>query len=274
MTLWFTALLLSAALEAQAANQREATVGMRARIDELVLPGSELTVAPATHETPIVLRIVAAYQHGDHFRYDLEWSGLEPGSYDLKDFLARKDGAPVTDLPSIGVAVSATLPERERQPSEPDPIAPPRIGGYGTEQVIAAVIWIVGLLLILFVGRRRRRAAAAPLAKPTLADRLRPIVEAAASGAASEGQKAELERMLVAFWRERLDLVDAKADRALAEIRRHDEAGRLLRQLEAWLHMPEPPAPVDVQALLAPYRHIAADALESGSRATGTGATS
>ncbi len=42
-------------------------------------------------------------------------------------------------------------------------------------------------------------------------------------------------------------------------IRDHEQAGQLLRQLEAWLHMPEPPAEVDVQALLAPYRDVAAN---------------
>ena len=82
--------------------------------------------------------------------------------------------------------------------------------------------------MILFFGRRRQIAAAAPAAKPTLADKLRPIVEAVASGDADDAQKAELERLLVAFWRQRLDLQEVKADRAITAIYEHEEAGRLL----------------------------------------------
>lgn len=260
------ALLLCGAVAAQTTNVREATVGMRARIDELVLPGSELVIAPSTHETPIVLRIVATRVHGDSFRYDLEWTGLDAGQFNLATFLARKDGSPITDLPPIEVAVTSVLPAGQREPLDPDPTPPPRIGGYSTTRVVAVVVWIVGLLLILAVGRRRRQMVAPPARKPTLADRLRPIVEAAASGAADDARKAELERLLVAFWRERLDLKEAKADRAIVAIRDHAEAGALLRQLEVWLHMPDPPQQVDIQALLAPYRNIDAEALDVGRR--------
>ena len=56
-----------------------------------VLPGSELEVKPIGERTPIVLRIVRVFPHGTAFRYDLEYYGLEPGSFDLKDYLQRKD---------------------------------------------------------------------------------------------------------------------------------------------------------------------------------------
>ncbi|MEO6593187.1 MAG: hypothetical protein ABIP94_00370, partial [Planctomycetota bacterium] len=99
-------------------------------------------------------------------------------------------------------------------------------------------------------------------AKPSLADRLRPLVEAVAAGRADDAGKAELERLLLAFWRARLGLKQAKAQAALAEMRQHAEAGALLRQLEAWLHMPVPPASLDVAALLAPYRSVSAESFD------------
>jgi hypothetical protein len=256
---WLLPLLLAAGLVAQARNERSATVGMRACIEELVLPGSELIAAPVSSKDLIVLRVLATRAHGDRFRYDLEWSGLEPGEHDLAKFLVRKDGSAVEGLPAIPVTVTSLLPKGQQEPSEHAPTAPPRLGGYTVLQVAVGALWLVGLIAILFVGRRRARAAAPPPGAPTLADRLRPIVEAAATGAASDAQKAELERLLVAFWRERLGLRDQKAAAAIVAIRQHAEAGELLRQLEAWLHMPKPPAPVDVQAVLAPYRAVSAD---------------
>ncbi|MCR9244722.1 MAG: hypothetical protein NXI31_06805 [bacterium] len=256
--LFGAALFVVATAVAQVQNDRESTVGMRARIHELVLPGSEVTVKPTGHDTPVVVRITAKRPHGDAFRYDLEWVALEVGSHDLRDYLARKDGSPLEGLPELTVEVAAVRPADQTEPVDPTPIRPENTGGYTVQLVVATVIWIIGLLAILFVGRKRKAVARATEAPPTLADRLQPFVAAAADGSATDAEKAELERLLVAFWRERLELEGLKADRAIAKIREHDEAGQLVRQLEAWLHMPEPPQAVDVEGLLAPYRSVSA----------------
>lgn len=254
------ALLVTTALPAQSRDQRSAAVGMRAYVEQLVLPGSELEPAPGDMKSPVVVRVLKVWPHGNQLRYDLEWTGLEAGEYDLAKFLRRKDGAASDDLPKVAVVVTRTLPKQQMEPSEPAPSPAPRLDGYSRLQVIAGIAWAVGLLLILFVGRRRRRAAVAPPPpKPTLADRLRPLVEAVAGDRANSAAKAELERLLLAFWRARLDLQQQKAADAILTIKRHPEAGALLRQIEAWLHMPAPPARVDLSGLLAPYRTVTAD---------------
>ena len=51
-------------------------------------------------------------------------------------------------------------------------------------------------------------------------------------------QLAELERTLLVYWERRLNLRDRKPAEAIAELRRHPEAGPLFQQLEAWLHRP------------------------------------
>lgn len=252
-------LLLLGGLLAQARDERKAAVGMRSAIEQLVLPGSELTTAPTTLKAPVALRIVKVWPHGTTFRYDLEWTGLEAGTYDLAKFLVRKDGSPSSDVPAIAVEVTSALPAGMVEPSELQPTPAGSLGGYRTLQIVAAIVWGIGLLAILFVGRRFRRPKVQIVAVPTLADRLRPLVEAVATGKSDTAAQAELERLLVAFWRARLGLGEAKAVDAIMTIRRHDEAGGLLRQLEAWLHMPEPPRDVDWAKLLQPYRSVTAD---------------
>jgi len=246
---------------AQSLDQRSATVGMRAVVEQVVLQGTELVAAPIAAGSPIVVRVLATWPHGEHFRYDLEWSGLEPGSYDLVKFLARKNGSPIDGAGTVPVTVTGTLPKGRIEPGELEPVASERLDGYRTLQIAAGIAWVVGLLLILFVGRRRRQRAATVAPKPTLADRLRPLVETVAAGRADDATKAELERVLVATWRSRLGLRDAKAAAAIVAIRDHAEAGVLLRQIEAWLHAPSPPS-IDLDALLAPYRSMSADDLE------------
>jgi hypothetical protein len=253
------ALCVAVDVAAQTRDERAAPVGMRARIEQLVLPGTELAAAPSTFASPVIVHVVAVWPHGTLRRYDLEWVGYEPGRHDLARFLVRKDGSSTDDLPTIPVEVTGSLPARGLvEPSELPPRAPERLDGYRALQIVAGVVWVVGLLAILLVGRRFRRHKAAVVAVPTLADRLRPLVQAVVDGSADTNAKAELERLLVAFWRQRLGLGDATAAAAIVAIKAHPEAGALLRQVEAWLHMPQPPETLDLHAALAPYRSVAA----------------
>lgn len=261
MRLLCASLLLASGLLAQARDQREATIGMRAYIDQVVLEGSELVPAPTTNKSPFVVRILKTWPHGEHLRYDFEWVGFEEETYNLVQFLARKDGSSTDGLPKVEVEVNGLLPVEANEPSDLMPAEAPRLHGYSKLQIVVGVLWGVGLLAILFVGRKWKRKAAPPPPKPTLADRMRPLVEHVASGNADETQKAELERMLIAFWRVKLELGDVRAVDAIMTIRKHEEAGVLLRQVEAWLHAPEPPKAMDVEALLEPYRKVTAESL-------------
>src|SRR5438034_181222 len=101
--------LLAAAVDAD--DQREAKVGMTQRIDQIVLPGSELEAKPlGDRQAPVVLRIGSASPHGTAFRYDLVYYGLEPGKFDLKNYLRRKDGSSTADLPSLSITIHSVLP--------------------------------------------------------------------------------------------------------------------------------------------------------------------
>ena len=79
-------------------------------------------------------------------------------------------------------------------------------------------------------------------------------MEAAAGGNLSVDGKAQLERLLMGFWREKLNLPDVRMAEALAELKAHAQAGELLRALERWLHQRTGATAAEVQALLAPYR--------------------
>ena len=77
------------------------TVGYPGTIEELVLEGSQLKVRALGVASPLVLRIVHVFPHGDNFRYDFEYYGLDPGEYDLRDYLERPDGSALDDLSPI-----------------------------------------------------------------------------------------------------------------------------------------------------------------------------
>lgn len=245
-------------------DRRESTVGMPARIEDLVLPGPELEVVPLDSHSPMVLRILAVHPHGSDFRYDLEHCGLEAGDYDLRDFLRVKDpGVATVNLPPIPVTVRSVLRADQLRPHPVADGRVPSIGGYRVLLVVGGTIWVVGLIALLLVARKRKAAAEAerPRAR-TLAERLRPLVEQAIAGVLSRRERAELESGLVAYWRRKLRFEERRPEEALALLHADAQAGPLLRGLEQWLHMPAPPTAIDVTALLEPYRHLPADALD------------
>ncbi len=239
------------------------TVGVPARIAELVLPAPALEVAPADAGSPIVLRILARSPHGTAFRYDLEFYALDPGEFDLARWLRPVDGSQASALQPIPVSVRSVLPAGQVLPHEPAAGRVPGFGGYRSLLIAGGVAWVLGLAAILFAGRSRRRAEEAARTRPrTLAERLRPLVERARAGELSRRERAQLELSLLAWWRRRLELEQRRPEEALALLHAHPEAGPLLRSLEDWLHRPDPSAKVDIAALLEPYRNLPPDELE------------
>ncbi len=246
-------------------------VGMRGHLRGVVLPGPELEVKPLEDsQAPFVLRIENVYPHGTAFRYDFVYYALEPRKYDLTRYLRTRDGSPMGKLPALAVEVKGLLGPGLIHPHALEPRPTSWFAGYRLLLLLGGGLWVVGLLLLLLWGRRRKKVATAVEAGVvTVADRLRPLVIRAMTGMLSANQLAELERTLLAFWRNRLGLEKDKAPEALAKLRRHPEAGVLLNQLELWLHRPGAAAQVDVGKRLWPYQQTSAREFDAAAAAPG-----
>ena len=249
----------------------DTTVGMRVELKEFVIPGSAVQAKPVADpgRADALVRIKHEYTHGTGFRYDIEIMPFIEGELDLRDYLERKDGSSMDDVPAMPIQVEATLAADELLPSELEVPQPDSVGGYKRLLIAAAILWGLGLLAILLLGHGRRDDDQDESGDKvvTLADRLRPLVEDARKSELSNERRAELERVLMAHWRKRRGLESAPAAEAVMQLRRDDEAGPLFRQLEDWLHRPAGAAgdsEVDVDKLLAPYENVSADAELAG----------
>ena len=234
------------------------TVGISTRITDLILPGSELTSKPLDSNSPIVVRILDTRVHGSAFRYDLVYYGLEPGEFDLRDYLVRIDGGPTDDLPNIPIKILGVLGEGQLTPNDLEKRPPPRVGGYRATLWLLAAFWLIGLLTLIFYPRTKSESASKTQAAPTtLADRLRPYVESATRGELNDTDKAELERLLLAYWHDKLEVGDLPPAQAISKLRNDETAGRLFTVLEQWLHSPDPIAisEQEISELLEPYRN-------------------
>lgn len=234
------------------------TTGMEAEIFDHLLPGSQLEVkALESTNSPIVLRVVQVFPNVDDWRYDFSFYGTVPGKYDLRDFLQRSDGSSMEDVPPIPIEVLAMRPPGELVKPTVEPERPPRFGGYQLALMVLGGFWFVVLLMLIFGFRKKTDAQIAQRGKPvTLADQLRPLLKQAQSGELSQTGQAELERKLLGIWRKRLKLDGDEPGEAMIKLRKHEEAGALLRELEKWLHRPGSADDVDVAELLKPYEQL------------------
>ena len=259
----FLGLALSIGLGVAQAQDKEgpiaiSTVGIAKRIDQIVIPGSKLQAKPLQdRHQAFVLRVIEVYPHGTDHRYDLEFYALEPGEYNLAEYLTRTDTNSIEVLPSLLVRVDATLPAGQVTPSKLETAPLPALGGYKAFWFVGAILWLGGLYALLNVGRKRFVPVEAVVVKhASLADRLRPLVQSARDGTLAHEQRAALERVLIAYWCQKLQLSDVAPGKVMSKLREHAEAGPLVRSLEEWLHCPDPPKSVDINVLLQPYAEV------------------
>ena len=245
----------AAALAAEPPPPRE--IGIEGDV-EITLDRGDYLPKPLDDRTPLILRVEAVKPAPDgKFRYDFHYIGFEPGSYKLADYLIHPDGTPATEIGEVPVVVRSILPPNHDGALNSYVRRPfPWFGGYRMMLAGLAALWVLGLLAFVWFGRRRKvlvvEEAAPP--PPTYAERMRPFVEAAAAGNLSASGQAELERLMTGYWREKLALPDQRMADTLATLKRHPEAGSLLRALERWLHRPGGASPEEVNGLLEPYR--------------------
>lgn len=240
------------------------SVGVPGLVEQIVLPGSLLThekVNPS--EADLVVRVIRSFPNGDSFRYDISYYGMESGEYDLSKYLIREDGSSTDDLPAIPVQVKSIIKSGQIKPNDLDIGMFGRVGGYFRMVVLGAFIWVAVLLAMIFLARGKKEAAVEQVSKKlSLADRLRPSIEAAISGNLPAEKHAELERMLFAFWQKRLKLTETEPSTAINQIRNNKESGPLIKQVEQWLHSPAQDSNVDIAELLKPYQNISGTELD------------
>ena len=251
----------------QVPSDRKVSVGAPGKIEQLLLPGSELEPKPIVDDrTPIIVRIIASFPHGDSYRYDLSYQGLEPGVYDLAEFLIRKDGTSTENLPPIRVEILSLLPPGQIEPNELETGILPRLGGYRILIIVALTLWLVVLIGLIFYRPRKSSAVVDEVKPLSLAELLQPRLQKASQQQLSQHEFAELERMLIGFWRRRLGLESVTVAEALVKIKADAKAGPLVKQIQLWLHSPHRDQDVDLKELLEPYQHLSSDLLEQQER--------
>ena len=238
-------------------------IGMEGRI-LYRYSGGILRAKAATDKAPVTSRIVSAITDGDATLYDVRFIPQYSGRPDVRDSLERIDGLSLDDAPAAIVEVTSALPlDHDGVLASATRFGLPSLGGYRLALIGLGALWVVpiGIAIVKRLTRQKPvELVAAPVFEKTVADQLRPLIESAIAGQATIEDKAMLERLLIAFWREKLDLQGLAPIAAFAKMREDPEAGRFLAAIERWLHrraLSQNDLP-DLTQLLKPYTTRAA----------------
>jgi len=228
------------------------TVGMEGRI-RVELPHAGLCAKGVGPRQPVILRVVSAEGLSDgRVRYDLRFTGMEPGEHDLATYLVHADGSPVEGLEPIPVSIRSLLPnDHDGMLSRLRPSLLERAGGYRMIMWGLWAIWVLALLPLVFLGRARRIADAPTpdVPEPTIEERLRELVQRAEGLTVDE--KRRFEGLLLLHWRQGTAMEESDFAQAIPKLRDDPRVGPLLTTVESWLHRPGGQLPDDVERLVA-----------------------
>ena len=252
------AIILLGTLATAFAEVPEARVGQPLTLTDIYIPGGAVEPTPRRDRTPpLVVRLLETKSAKDGHRYDFEITGLDPGKYDLADYLTAVNPVNTPAIPEILLEITSVLPAGVVLPSELPPVKIPALGGYKNKMIAATALWCAGFIaMVVWIRRKKTGATVSSEYLATLAERLQPLLERAASGNLDDAGRASLERLVIGRWRERLpEISSLPPAEAMVKLRAHPEASPLILQLERWLHAREGNvSPSDLKALLAPYR--------------------
>lgn len=263
------ALLISTSLIgfAQDLYISKGTVGIEGQF-ELVWNDVPLEIAPIDDDSPVLIRIAGVTQgekdteNAGKLIYDIRWIAMLPGEHDLSALFRHGESHHETGLPSMKIEVSSLLGEDHEGALNqiPGPLSP-IIGFPRWVLWLIAVGWLILPLSIMTLIRWLKKPPPPPPAPepaPTLAELLRPLVQSALSGQLDDEAKARMERLLLAHWRDDLNLGSFRHGEAIQKLRADAEAGFLLVTVEKWLHSGKEEAVSSEQLdeLLAPYAKV------------------
>ena len=211
------------------------TIGVEGRVVASIA-GPRLSAVPFTPGDALAVRIAEATPTADGFRYDIRYMAYGPGERDLRDFLVDPAQRPPTGLPPLLVKVDALLPEDESgKLFDTEPVAIDLQTNYRLKMTLIWCFWALLLVPLMLHGRHLRRSVLTP-PPPSVAERLRYLLEQAVQTDLSDEQHADLEKLLLIYWIDRLQLPPQSLVETLDQVRQHPTAGRQVNRVEAWLH--------------------------------------
>jgi hypothetical protein len=208
--------------------------------------GAELMVQPYRFGVPVNLRIAKVTEANGVRTYDIRYMLNTGGEFDITEYLATKDGSALTDLPQFNVMGLEHLSQNMDQRIEQVEAMGIDIWHYYYQCMGAVVgLWIIWLLLLIFWGREKPEVVEDAAPVETFYDVLGAFLRQIESKSIDDKGKAQLEMLLINWWRDQLGYADLEMHEAMRRIGSDSASAAAFNKIQQWLHNPKNSVSVD-----------------------------
>ena len=202
--------------------------------------GPRLQARPYRPGASVNVRIADERKKDDLRIYDIRYVVGLPGTFDLTEYLTSADGRPLDDLPAFEVrGLTSLTKDIETRIQEIETVGVHIWHGYYESLVGLGVLWGAWLAGLIFIGRPKRPPSAKPVPPPpSTAEQIERLLSVMAERELDTEEKAYLEALLLAHWRDTLGLADRRMAASCRRIAASDGLGPLYSKLQSWLHNP------------------------------------
>jgi hypothetical protein len=217
--------------------------------------GPELIVQPYRFGVPVNLRIARVIENDGLRTYDIRYMLNTAGEFDICKYLAAKDGSQLTDLPAFKVLGLGHLSQNMDQRIQEVETMGIDIWHYYYECIAAVItLWLIWLLLLIFYGREKPELPEEAVPVETFYDVLSAYLAKLEDKTLDDKGKAQLEMLLINWWREQLGYGDLEMHEVVRRIGRDSSAAPAFHAIQQWLHNPRNSVGTDeLLASLRPY---------------------
>lgn len=217
-------------------QETDVTIGVEGQI-RIGLEGGPYRAVPYTHGDALAVRVAGTHATAGGDDYDLRYMAYGPGEHDVSRYLVDEQGNHPAKLAELTVHVDALLADEESGELFESPTIPVDLqSNYRLAMTLAWSVWAILLVPLWLYGRKPRSRAVSEEPTPGLSERLRALLQTAEQHSLTPEQQADLEKLLLTFWADRLGISTERLVETLEQLRQDPAAGPQVAAVEQWLH--------------------------------------
>ena len=228
----FLLLLLLTSLYAE----KGSGVGLVKRV-KVSFPGELLVAAKVDDKADAMVRIISYKKSAAGYDYELEFTGLEPGRYNLIKYLRTASRNEEVQLEEYPVEVSTSLDESFKgELLDFQKSVPTLVPWYKKLNYVLIALWILLLPLIILYGRKRKKVEEVKvIVEKSLSEKICELLTSLEGNSTRELWQ-RIEGLIFQHWCERKSLKGLPMHEAILKLKADSEAGPFIRKLEEGLH--------------------------------------
>lgn len=202
------------------------------------LEGEQIFAAEVDEKSPALVREINTIKTEKGFKYEIDFIGMEPGNYNVIDFMRDRNNNTPSGYKEIKVSIDTTLEESFKgQLSEVKLETESPSIWYTKVNVAFFVLWVIILLVIIFYKKKtdEKTEEEQKVYVPTAADKLITILEEPNSSTKERWQK--IEGLLITHFCENQQ-EDSMHERFM-NLKKDSSVGPIIKLLEIYLHAPD-----------------------------------